>query len=53
MVTVVVPVVNGNVRTVPLTVVRVTTGAVRSTVMALAPLVPVLPAASVWVAVTL
>ena len=42
----------GKVRTVPLTVVSVTTGAVVSTVIVWAPLVPVLPAASVCVAVT-
>ena len=44
---------SGNVRAVPLTEVRVTIGAVVSTVMALAPLVPVLANVSVWVAVTL
>ena len=43
---------NGNVRAVPLTVVSVTTGAVLSTVIALAPLVPTLLAVSVCVAVT-
>ena len=42
----------GNVRTVPLTVVSVTTGSVLSTVMLCGPLVPVLPAVSLWVAVT-
>ena len=44
-------VVNGNVRAVPLTVVSVTTGSVRSTVTLCAPLVPVFAAVSVWVAV--
>ena len=43
---------NGNERAVPLTVVSVTTGAVVSTVIALAPLFAVLAAVSVWVAVT-
>ena len=43
----------GNVRTVPLTDVRVTTGAVRSTVTVFVPLVPVFAAASDWVAVML
>ena len=42
---------SGNVRAVPLTVVSVTTGSVRSTLIVLAPVVPVLPAASVCVAV--
>ena len=42
---------NGNVRAVPFTVVSVTTGAVASTEIALAPLLPLLAAASVWVAV--
>ena len=36
----------------PFTVVSVTTGSVLSTVMVCAPLVPVLPAVSLWVAVT-
>ena len=40
-------------RAVPLTEVSVTLGAVVSMVIALAPLVPVLVAVSVWVAVTL
>ena len=44
-------VVYGNERTVPLTVVSVTTGAVRSTVIVCAPLVALFVAASVWVAV--
>ena len=44
-------VVKGKLRTVPLTVVSVTTGAVVSTVTALAPLVALFAAASVWVAV--
>ena len=48
----VVLVVYGKVRTVPLTVVSVTTGAVRSTVIVCAPLVPRVAAASVCVAVT-
>ena len=39
-------------RAVPLTVVSVTTGAVLSTVIVCAPLVPMLLAVSVWVAVT-
>ena len=38
-------------RAVPLTVVSVTTGSVLSTVMIWAPVVPVLAAVSVWVAV--
>ena len=42
---------SGNVRAVPFTVVSVTTGNVRSTVIALAPVVPVFAAVSVWVAV--
>ena len=42
---------SGNVRAVPFTVVSVTTGSVWSTVIALAPVVPVFAAASVWVAV--
>ena len=42
----------GKVRTVPLTEVSVTTGAVLSTVIDWAPLVPTLLAVSVWVAVT-
>ena len=42
----------GNVRTRPLTVVSVTTGSVLSTVMLCGLLVPVLPAVSLWVAVT-
>jgi len=46
-------VVYGNVRAVPFTVVSVTTGAVVSTVIALAPLDPLFPAASDWLAVTL
>ena len=45
-------VMNGNVRTVPLTVVRVTVGAAVLTMMFCAPVVPVLVAASVWVTVT-
>ena len=45
-------VVYGNGRRVPFTVVRVTTGAVVSTVIVLAPLVAVFAAASVWVAVS-
>src|SRR5262245_25263993 len=45
-------VLKGNVRTVPLTVVSVMTGAVRSTVIVWAPLVPVFAAPSDWVAVT-
>ena len=44
-------VVYGNERTVPLTVVSVTTGAVVSTVIVFVPLVPVFPPASPWVAV--
>ena len=48
----VVLVVYGKVRAVPLTVVRVTTGAVVSTVIVFAPLVALLVAASVCVAVT-
>ena len=43
---------SGKVRAVPLTLVSVTTGAVLSTVIALAPLVPTLLALSLWVAVT-
>ena len=43
---------NGKVRAVPLTVVSVTTGAVLSTVIAWAPLVPTLLALSDCVAVT-
>jgi hypothetical protein len=43
----------GKVRGVPFTVVSATVGAVRSMTMFCAPLVPVLPAASVWVAVML
>ena len=46
-------VVYGNERAVPFTVVSVTTGAVVSTVIAFAPLDPLLAAASVWIAVTL
>ena len=42
---------SGKVRAVPLTVVSVTTGRVRSTLITLAPLVPVLAAVSVCVAV--
>ena len=42
---------SGKVRAVPLTVVRVTTGAVASTVITLAPVVPVFAAVSVCVAV--
>jgi hypothetical protein len=42
---------SGNVRAVPFTVVSVTIGAVRSTLTTCAPVVPVLAAASVWVAV--
>ena len=45
-------VVYGNVRAVPFSVVSVTPGAVASTVIVEAALVPVLPAASAWVAVT-
>ena len=45
-------VVYGNVRAVPFTLVSVTTGAVLSTVIDFAPLVPVFPAVSAWVAVT-
>src|SRR5262249_51496481 len=43
---------SGKVRAVPLTFVSVTTGAVRSTLITWAPVVPVLPAASVCVTVT-
>src|SRR5262245_65396387 len=42
----------GNVRTVPFTEVSVTIGVVLSTMMFRAPVVPVLPAVSDWVAVT-
>ena len=42
---------SGNVCAAPLTVVRVTAGAVLSTVMAFAPLVPLLAALSAWLAV--
>ena len=42
---------SGKVRAVPLTVVSVTTGRVRSTVITFAPVVPVFAAASVWVPV--
>jgi hypothetical protein len=45
-------VVYGKVRGLPLTFVNVTMGADTSTLIACAPLVPVLPAVSVWVAVT-
>src|SRR5262245_48669433 len=43
-------VVYGKVRTVPFTEVRLTTGAVVSRLIVCAPLAPVLPAASFWVA---
>src|SRR4051812_1157636 len=49
----VVLVMNGKVRAVPLTVVSATTGAAVLTVIDCAPLVPLLAAVSVWVAVTL
>ena len=42
---------SGNVRAVPLTFVSETTGSVRSTLIVCAPVVPVLPAVSVWVTV--
>src|SRR3954447_228090 len=53
MVVTVVLVMNGKVRAVPLTVVSATTGAAVLTVIDCAPLVALLVAVSVWVAVTL